>query len=139
MKEKTNVGGYDRIVRGVLAVVLSVVSIGAVRRGKHKTALVAGLGALGFGFTVTTQYCGGNDLLDRDTTADGVARTDTATLTTTPSGRDEHSQSASTFETAGDRSDPDTTLTCASCGNPIRPGEPRGPNDQNEIVHVGCP
>ncbi|NEU57988.1 DUF2892 domain-containing protein [Halorussus sp. MSC15.2] len=29
-------------------------------------------------------------------------------------------------------------LRCAVCGQPIRPGERRGPNENNEIVHETC-
>lgn len=29
-------------------------------------------------------------------------------------------------------------LTCAECGEPIRPGQPRGPNEDHEIVHEAC-
>jgi hypothetical protein len=32
----------------------------------------------------------------------------------------------------------DVELRCASCGQPIRPGERRGPNENNEIVHESC-
>lgn len=29
-------------------------------------------------------------------------------------------------------------LHCAACGEPIRPGQPRGPNENDEIVHESC-
>lgn len=65
-----NVGGRDRLARAVLAVTLTIVAVRALRRGKRKTGLLAGLGALEFGFNATTGVCGVNELLDRDTTGD---------------------------------------------------------------------
>lgn len=42
-------------------------------------------------------------------------------------------------ETFGiDATSEDAELRCASCGQPIRPGERRGPNEDNEIVHETC-
>ena len=37
-----------------------------------------------------------------------------------------------------DSASEDVELRCASCGQPIRPGERRGPNEDNEIVHESC-
>ena len=69
MVEK-NVGGTDRIVRTVLAVVLTVLAVSALQKGKRRSGLLAGVGALAFGFNATTGVCGGNALLGRDTTTD---------------------------------------------------------------------
>lgn len=69
MVEK-NVGGTDRIVRALLAVVLTVVAVSALRKGERRSGLLAGVGALAFGFNATTCFCGGNALLGRDTTGD---------------------------------------------------------------------
>lgn len=66
-----NVGGRDRLVRAVLAVTLTIVAVRALRQGRRKTGLLAGLGALSFGFNATTGVCGLNELLDLDTTGDG--------------------------------------------------------------------
>ncbi|MEZ3142800.1 YgaP-like transmembrane domain [Halobaculum sp. MBLA0143] len=63
-----NVGGTDRLVRAVVAVVGTVVAVRALASGRRKTGLVAGLAALGAGFNVTTQFCGLNALLGVDTT-----------------------------------------------------------------------
>lgn len=63
-----NVGGRDRLVRAALAVFLTVVAYRALRRGKRTTGLLAGVGALGFGFNATTCICGLNRLLGVDTT-----------------------------------------------------------------------
>lgn len=65
-----NVGGQDRLARGVLAVGLSVVAVLTLRSGRRKTGLLALIGALGFGVNATTGYCGMNDALGIDTTTD---------------------------------------------------------------------
>lgn len=67
MAEK-NVGGRDRIVRVLLAVVLTVVAISTLKKGNRKTGLMALVGALGFGFNATTCFCGLNKTLGIDTT-----------------------------------------------------------------------
>ena len=66
----TNVGGRDRIVRALFAVVLTVVAINTLRSGKNKTGLLAGIGALAFGFNAVTCFCGLNQTLGIDTTTE---------------------------------------------------------------------
>ena len=63
-----NVGGIDRTGRAVLAVVLAVVAIVTLRKGNRTTGLLAGIGALAFGFNATTCFCGLNAALGIDTT-----------------------------------------------------------------------
>jgi hypothetical protein len=70
MDVEQNVGGRDRLARAVLAVVLTIVTIRALERGKKTTGLLAGLGAVGFGFNATTCFCGLNETLGSDTTDD---------------------------------------------------------------------
>ncbi|OAQ51403.1 hypothetical protein HTG_17070 [Natrinema mahii] len=65
-----NVGGRDRLVRALLAVVLALVAATTLRNGKHKTGLLALVGALGLGFNATTCFCGLNKTLGIDTTTD---------------------------------------------------------------------
>jgi len=67
MAEK-NVGGRDRLVRALLAALLTIVAISTLRKGKRKTGLIALVGALGFGFNATTCFCGMNKTLGIDTT-----------------------------------------------------------------------
>lgn len=124
-----NVGGRDRLARALLAVVLTVAAIRSLKNGKRVRGLLAGVGALVFGFNATTKYCGANDALGIDTTEDGVS-VDIEGL-----GGDVVSEGASddTIET-----DSDGALTCANCGEPIVPGERRGPNENDEIVHDAC-
>jgi hypothetical protein len=65
---ETNVGGRDRLVRALLAALLTVVAVSTLRRGKRKTGVLALVGALGFGFNATTCFCGVNEKLGIDTT-----------------------------------------------------------------------
>jgi hypothetical protein len=68
MALERNVGGLDRVARGLLAVVLTVVAVSALRGGRRRSALLAGLGALGFGFNTVSCFCGVNRALGLDTT-----------------------------------------------------------------------
>jgi hypothetical protein len=63
-----NVGGRDRQLRALLAVVLSIVAVSTLRKGNRKIGLLAVVGALGFGFNATTCFCGMNEMLGIDTT-----------------------------------------------------------------------
>lgn len=67
MVEK-NVGGRDRLVRSILAVVLTIVAVRTLRKGKRTSGLLALVGAIGFGFNATTCFCGLNRTLGIDTT-----------------------------------------------------------------------
>ena len=69
MVEK-NVGGTDRTGRALLAVVLAVVAVVTLRKGNRTTGLLAGIGALAFGFNATTCFCGLNAALGIDTTGE---------------------------------------------------------------------
>lgn len=64
----SNVGGRDRLVRAALAVLLTVAAVRSLRGGKRTLGLVAGVGALGFGFNATACFCGLNRALGIDTT-----------------------------------------------------------------------
>jgi hypothetical protein len=63
-----NVGGGDRLVRALLAVVLTLAAVRSLRSGKRKTGMLAVVGALGFGFNATTCFCGLNKMFGIDTT-----------------------------------------------------------------------
>jgi hypothetical protein len=67
---KKNVGGRDRLARALLAAVLTIVSIRALRMGRRATGLLVGIGALGFGFNAVTCFCGVNRALVIDTTSE---------------------------------------------------------------------
>ena len=63
-----NVGGRDRQIRALLAMVLTIVAVGTLKKGKNRLGLLAVVGALAFGFNATTSFCGVNKALGIDTT-----------------------------------------------------------------------
>lgn len=63
-----NVGGYDRLVRAVLATVLAVTAVSALRKGRRSVGVLAAVGAVGFGVNAVTCFCGLNRALGIDTT-----------------------------------------------------------------------
>lgn len=70
MDARKNVGGRDRLARALLAVVMAVVAILAFSKGNRTAGVLAGIGALGFGFNAVTCFCGVNRVLGIDTTGD---------------------------------------------------------------------
>lgn len=62
-----NVGGLDRIARGLLGTVLVAVAIGAVLANRRSMAVAAGLGSAGLLFNFATGRCGANKLLGINT------------------------------------------------------------------------
>ena len=69
-----NVGGSDRIVRGVLGIWLVVVAAAAYRNGARERAAIAGIAGLGLLQNAVTCFCGGNYLFGIDTTTDSEGR-----------------------------------------------------------------
>ena len=67
---KRNVGGLDRIVRGVLGIWLVVVAAAAYRDDKPERAAIAAVAGVGLLQNAVTCFCGGNYLLGIDTTTD---------------------------------------------------------------------
>lgn len=65
-----NVGGRDRLARGVLAVALAVVAAVSLRGGDRTVGVFAAAGALGLGFNAVTCFCGVNAALGIDTSGD---------------------------------------------------------------------
>ena len=62
-----NVGGRDRLVRALLAAVLTLLTVRLLRSGRRTLGAVTVLGALGFGFNAVTCFCGVNEVLGIDT------------------------------------------------------------------------
>lgn len=65
-----NVGGTDRLLRALGAVLLSISAVVALKRGARSKGLLAAVGALGLGFNATTCFCGLNAVLGIDTDND---------------------------------------------------------------------
>lgn len=66
---KRNVGGRDRIARGVLGSILFAVALVAYRHENGSVAAVAALASSGLLFNAVTQFCGCNAALGVDTTS----------------------------------------------------------------------
>lgn len=110
MEPSKNTGGRDRPLRVVLAAALAVVAVGSLRKGKRLRGALAGVGALALGYAST----GGSP----------------------PTGK--LAELEETFGTDETTTDEGSELRCAICGQPIRPGQRRGPNEEGEIVHDAC-
>ena len=138
METEQNVGGRDRLARTLLAALLSVLALRWLKRGQKGRGLLAGVGALGFGFTATTGYCGANDALDIDTTTNDTADEDIDTTTGDTASEDIEFDSTENGHETGTEPTTEAGLTCAACGEPIVPGQLRGPNEQGRTVHENC-
>ncbi|ADJ13907.1 hypothetical protein HacjB3_02570 [Halalkalicoccus jeotgali B3] len=68
MNYPKNVGGTDRIIRGVLGIWLVVVALAALLAGQRTKAAIAGLAGIGLLQNAWTQFCGCNALFGIDTT-----------------------------------------------------------------------
>lgn len=63
-----NVGGADRIIRGVLGIWLVVVALAAYLDGQRVKATIASIAGIGLLQNAWTQFCGCNMLFGIDTT-----------------------------------------------------------------------
>lgn len=131
MGYETTLDDRPRLIRVLGAVLLTVLAVRFLRAGKRKTGLLAGIGALGCGVSAKSYSSGGETTIDIDTPDDGGTTSDS----TTSEAISEH---AETSDSASLKTRQSGSLTCASCGEPIRVGEGRGPNDDDEIVHDRC-
>ncbi|MFC6826641.1 DUF2892 domain-containing protein [Halopelagius fulvigenes] len=110
----------EPLVRVLLAAGLAAVAISSLRKGRRLSGLLAGGGALALGYTMTAEP----DELEELTETVGV---------------DTDIDTEELAETVGlGTGDGDSKLRCAVCGEPIAAGEPRGPNEDNEIAHRSC-
>lgn len=101
-------GDRGRLARTVLTLVLAAAALRSFRRKKRLRGLLAGLGAVALGYSVST---GSSDVLE-----------------TLPTGPITGSQEGA------ERGE----LRCAICGEPIVPGQRRKPNEDGETVHDAC-
>lgn len=135
---QTNPAGRSRLGRGLLAVAFAVVAVLAFRSGRRKTGLLAGLGALGVGVTAGGSDRGGIDT-DSEVSAGGDhGQSERSGATRSNDGSPGDARTVHGSASIGQQSLTRGSLTCASCGEPITLGEPRGPNDRDEIVHERC-
>lgn len=154
MDVTSNVGGNDRRTRAALAVLFSVAALRAFRAQKPKRGLLLLVGALVAGFTASTRFCPVNDALGIDTSGeeedgdvdieieDSESETDaedSVSVEISETDSDEGGNAAVATTAGGQRTVSErATLTCAFCGDPIVPGQGRGPNAQGDVVHDTC-
>lgn len=109
MELRKTVGDRKRLARRLSTAVLAVVAIRSLRRGKRATGALAAAGAVALGLRARSESGGLTEELDF-----GVIGEDADATTEEPK------------------------LRCAACGEPIVPGQSRGPNEDDEIVHDAC-
>ncbi|GAA0226090.1 DUF2892 domain-containing protein [Haladaptatus pallidirubidus] len=68
MEFETNVGGIDRIIRGVSGIWFIAVAISALLDDRRTTAVIMAIAGAGLLRNAQAQHCGGNALLGIDTT-----------------------------------------------------------------------
>lgn len=70
MEFQRNVGGVDRVIRGVLGTWLIAVAISAFLDDRRTTAITAAIAGAGLLQNAGVQYCGGNALFGIDTASE---------------------------------------------------------------------
>ena len=70
MDLQRNVGGIDRVLRGVLGIWLTVAAVAAYREDQRTAAAIAGISGVGLLQNALTGFCGCNALLGVDTTSE---------------------------------------------------------------------
>lgn len=68
MQLDRNVGGTDRLLRAVGAVLLTILAVRALSGGQRVTGVAAAVGAVGLAINATVCFCGLNNALGIDTT-----------------------------------------------------------------------
>ncbi|MEF8784588.1 MAG: DUF2892 domain-containing protein [Haloarculaceae archaeon] len=64
-----NVGGYDRLTRALLGVLLFAIAVGAAVSDRQLLAVFGMIASAGLLFNAATQFCGVNAVLGLDTCA----------------------------------------------------------------------
>lgn len=113
----------EKLVRTVLAAGLALVAIRSLRNGKRFSGLLAGGGALAVAYVATAES---GELEELTETVETEVTETIGEVTTDEGTPDERT------------TDEGSKLRCAACGEPIAPGQSRGPNDDDEIVHRAC-
>lgn len=71
---RQNVGGADRVIRGVLGIWLVVVATAAHRVDRRLTAAIAGIAGVGLLQNALVGFCGCNWLFGLDTTTESCEK-----------------------------------------------------------------
>ena len=109
-----NLGDRNRLTRTLLAVGLAVFALWSLRKGKRLRGALAGLGAVALGYGASTE-------------SDGTMEHLAEIPDTDPTSEAEQQPTSEAEQ-----------LRCAICGEPIVPGQPRTPNENDETVHEAC-
>ncbi|PSP82398.1 DUF2892 domain-containing protein [Halobacteriales archaeon QS_1_68_17] len=72
MELRKNIGDRNRFARTVLAIALTVVAIGSLRKGKRVSGVLAGIGALALGYNAATGSRELEEKLGIDATSEGA-------------------------------------------------------------------
>jgi len=96
------------VARTLLTAALGFVAVRSLRNGKRTTGALAGAGAVAVGLTAKSDAGEPAEGLDIDASIGDTDATE------------------------------ENQLHCAACGEPIVPGQSRGPNENDEIVHDAC-
>jgi hypothetical protein len=115
----------NRIARLALAGIAALLAVRSLRRGKRKTGLLAALGAVALGYTAradSEDAVAEADVDDAEVVVDDGATAEDAGTTV----------SVETTDGSGAK------LRCAACGEPIVPGQRRGPDEHDRTVHEAC-
>ena len=112
MELEENASGRDRIARLLAAAGLTVAAAALLRKGRRMTGALVGVGGLVLGYQAAT----GSEELAGTLSPDSLAPDALGSDATSESGQ----------------------LRCAICGEPIVPGQRRGPDENDETVHIDC-
>jgi hypothetical protein len=113
----------NRIVQIALAGIVGLAAVRAFRRGNRVGGVLGAFGALALGYTA---------LSDTEREASAVAVDDEGTRVSTASATEDETTTEN--ETTGGGA----KLRCAACGEPIVPGQRRGPDEHDRTVHEAC-
>jgi hypothetical protein len=118
----------NRIVQIVLAGIVGLAAVRAYRRGNRVGGVLGALGAVALGYTA---------LSDSESEAADVEVDDVRAPASTDVGAEPATES-----TAQASTEPavaaEPKLRCAVCGEPIVPGQRRGPDEHDRTVHEAC-
>ena len=109
MELRNKVGDRKRLARRLSTAVLAAVAVRSLRRGKRVTGALAGAGAVALGLKAKGDS---GELAEEIDIGSPIGDSDAAA--------------------------DEAQLRCADCGEPIVPGQSRGPNENDEIVHDDC-
>lgn len=128
MAQTDAVEDRNRIARIALAGVAALVAVRSLRQGKRKRGVLAALGAVALGYSARAGT--GSEAAEIDVEDDReVSSTDVSADTTTETASEATTEATSAAESG---------LRCAACGEPIVPGQRRGPDENDRTVHEAC-